>query len=420
MLKLIYKSLFTSLFVIIISFIFSVVISRVLGADGRGLYSSIVMIATLVMGVSQFGLPESLIYYKRKKNYNILTYSGVSSILVALVSSILAFIVCSAFLPENLLPYNNYVLVTAILLSIFTYFSNLSQVHDDLVVYNLCRAIVPTLNVCLLVILYVFLDDVNEEVALKSNIISYLICLVFLISYIIFKNEKPNVFEYAKIKFLCMFGIKYWGTTVLGMFIMNLDKIYLMNNGTMFDFGVYAVAYSTSRLISIIPQTLSTIIYSKFSGRSESELDEFVRLIFSLLFIPFLSITAFAAIFISPILPFIYGEDFEGAIVPFSILVIECTISSFSWILAQRFNAAGKPGIVFMRQFVSIIPILIIFIIDIEYEVVIFISLILLLSSIIRLVITLIMYNKILRVERPRIIPSYGDFEMLKNKMRTS
>ena len=104
-------------------------------------------------------------------------------------------------------------------------------------------------------------------------------------------------------------------------------------------------------------------------------------------------------------IPIIFGSEYYDAIHPFGILVFECVISSTGWILAQRFNVSGKPGLVLLRQIISILPLFLISIFPIDGSVVIYISLILLSCSLLRLLITIIQYKFVLNEPIPSFIP---------------
>jgi O-antigen/teichoic acid export membrane protein len=66
MLKTIVRSFSSSILTIVIGFFLSVILARALGPESRGEVGSIMMIVVLVAGISQFGLGESYVYFRRK------------------------------------------------------------------------------------------------------------------------------------------------------------------------------------------------------------------------------------------------------------------------------------------------------------------------------------------------------------------
>jgi O-antigen/teichoic acid export membrane protein len=214
------------------------------------------------------------------------------------------------------------------------------------------------------------------------------------------------------------YSVKYYGSSLVGILILNLDKIIIWLKGSTEQFGFYVVAYSLSRLIAILPEILSIVIFAKFAGIKSSEVSVVTSAIFTLLFLPLLFVVLLI-IMLSPwFIPAVFGEEFKLSIIPFMLLSLESIFSAFSWMLAQRFNADGRPGLVFIRQVISIIPIAIVIFYNGNLDLTLSISIALLVSSIIRIYVTFWMYDKVLNECTPDIIPKRGHFELLKKSLK--
>ncbi|MNI57878.1 hypothetical protein D3C73_1129640 [compost metagenome] len=105
----------------------------------------------------------------------------------------------------------------------------------------------------------------------------------------------------------------------------------------------------------------------------------------------------------------IFGSAYSQAALPFSILLFECVISGSSWILAQQFNATGKPGIVLIRQILSIAPLLIILPFLDDKNLTTKLALLLLLGAALRLIITIYIFKVTLNVRIATFLPKKTD-----------
>jgi antigen flippase len=113
---------------------------------------------------------------------------------------------------------------------------------------------------------------------------------------------------------------------------------------------------------------------------------------------------------LSPLLiPLVYGKAFASMAIPFAILLFECVIAGASWTLAQRFNAGGRPGLVFFRQFISVIPVFAALPFLPHENIHIYLSGLMLIGAILRLVVTLGIYPFVLAEPMPRMLPYRAD-----------
>jgi hypothetical protein len=81
-------------------------------------------------------------------------------------------------------------------------------------------------------------------------------------------------------------------------------------------------------------------------------------------------------------------------------------ISGAGWTLAQRFNAAGRPGLVLVRQLISIVPVVALLPFLPSENIAVYLALLMLLGASLRMAITLVIYPYVLREPIPRLFPS--------------
>ena len=84
----------------------SIIIARVLGPEGKGVYSLAILLPTLLIIFTNFGIGQASVYYIGKKKYSSKEVFG-NNILLSLIISIFAILVGLViifFFSENLFP----------------------------------------------------------------------------------------------------------------------------------------------------------------------------------------------------------------------------------------------------------------------------------------------------------------------------
>lgn len=414
MFKTILQSVSVSLLSVLVGFILSIVLARLLGPEARGIYGSILTFAILIAGFSQLGLAQGYVYNSRRYQLNGLQLILKSCFWVILLASFCLVITDQFFLLTDVAPYFFVLIVLSLSSALHSYFQNAAQIDQRLYFYNALKLFVPSANLAAITVYYIVANELtiiaSVNIMIVTTLLSALI-LAYCVLNIEFTRAEKKPLALSKI---LAYSSKIYGTSVIGIGINSIDKVVLLGLGSMKEFGLYSVAFGLSRLVGIIPETLSTVVYSRFAGKDEALLSKMVRLMFSGLFIPLISCCILLAIISSWLVALLFGEDYIQAALPFVLLTFEAVISSLGWLLAQRFNASGRPGLVFLRQAVSIIPLLIVPFYQFELSLLVAVSLALLMSSILRLLMTLVLYDKVLNERFPAFYPSSSECKNIK------
>ncbi len=407
------STLATTVVITAIGFITSVITARVLGPEGRGLLSAALLIATLGGNIALFGLANSFIYHKgtgRPFNYK---FFMVASLVFAAGFSVLVAYFGLQLTSETQL--HEQLLLILVLTSITAtqgYFYALSQLQDKLRFFNLMRFLLVVGNLALLLALLVYYEEVDfRKILITQTIVSAILTIMGIVwagKHRIWEgadDSKPPVTW----KKMLAYGVSHHGTVVLGLMLVNFDKIALLNIGTIIEYGFYALAFTTSRLIGALQEAVSTALYSRFAGRNVEELSFHVRVAFRLTFIPMLTLAAIGALLSPWLIVWVYGDSFAPTVIPLAVLLFECVISGASWTLAQRFNAGGRPGLVFIRQFISVLPVFMALPFLPAHNIHVYLSLLMLVGAVLRLSVTLGIYPMVLKESVPDILPTVND-----------
>lgn len=404
----------TTVMIMAVGFFTSVLTARILGPEGRGLLSGALLIATLAGNAALFGLANTFVYHKgANKAFNYRAFFVFSLSFIAVLSAVLSYFGLQLSSEVQLHEQLNLVILMAIVSGGYGYFNALSQLNHELHFFNLMRVGLVIGNLALLGVLIVWFKPVTFVQILVSQIIVSGGLMVWGIAW----ANKQRIWqttesaESAVLGWSGMlgYGVKHHGTVLLGILLVNFDKLVLLKMGTIVEYGFYALAFTTSRLIGAVQEASSTALYARHAGKDVQQLSANVNHVFRLTFIPMLTVAAVVALVSPWLIPLVYGKAFASMTIPFAILLFECVIGGASWTLAQRFNAGGRPGLVFFRQFISVIPVFAALPFLPQENIHIYLSGLMLIGAILRLSVTLGIYPVVLAEPMPRMWPYKTD-----------
>lgn len=412
------KTFVTTLLIAVGGFISSVITARALGPDGRGLLSAALLIGTLAATFAQMGLSSSFVYYLgAARPFNYYRMYWASLIAVSLLAALSA--VAGIQFSHDASIHQHWILIAtyALFMSSYTYFSSIGQVQSDLNYMNFMRMAMVAGNL----VFVVFLVLLYKSVDYQSILITQTFTVIALTVSGIYWADKHAIWHLRAISKASVsmgkvlhYALNQHGTVLLGVALLNFDKVVLLNMGTIAQYGYYAVAFSTSRLIGSIQDAISLSLFSHFAGKDLKLLGDKVRIAFRLTFVPMLLLAAIGAALSPWLIVWVYGKPFAPMAAPFAILLFEAVIGGGSWILAQHFNAGGKPGAVLFRQVISMLPVFALVPFIPQNHAYVDLALLMLVAATVRLIVTLFMYPITLKEPMPRILPTWHDISLVK------
>jgi len=412
------KTLMTTMGMTVVGFISSVINARLLGPEGRGLLSAALLICTLAATVAQCGMGSSYVYHfgaaRRFSYLRLFLFSllGISALAAGLSAAGLQLSHAVELHQVWWL-----ILTFAAFMASQTYLFSLTQLHSNLHFFNVLRFAQVFGNLVLMLPLLLWFKVVTFE----QILVMQLLVLVGITGAGLWWARthriwqlKDEVREPVRPWFVVRYGLHQQGIGLLGIFLLNFDKLFLLNRGTIKEYGYYALAFTTSRLIGAVQESISVALFSRFAGRDEEQLSRAVRNAFRVTFMPLMAIAAVGAALAPWALTLVYGKAFADMTVPFAILLFECVIGGASWTLAQRFNAAGQPGLVLARQFISIVPVLIAIPFLPHENTYVYLALLMLCGACLRLVMTIVLSVTKLKEPMPDFLPTKEDLQLVR------
>lgn len=334
--------LFSSrLFVQITTILQSIIISRLLGPEGKGVFTEIILWPTLVGSLSMLGLYTGIVRISARSNVN-KKYNITSSVLrttciTGLLGAIIALVINSFYF------YGKNCLVTAQIFAIYVLIYNvnrgLSAVNNGrgyMGVFSISASILnPIYFLCLLCLF--FFDSISIGTALISLLFANLCSLLFLY----FKRERNGSTLFVSPFSMIGYSLKFSPADFSEPLYLYYDKVIIAFLLSPYDLGLYTIAYSAAGIINITSSTFSIKLFSDIARGDKKQLFRYVRI--NLLTMIMLSVLM--CIILPVFIPVVFGQDFAPSVLVSLLLLPVCILQGESMIIEKSILAKGLPYI---------------------------------------------------------------------------
>lgn len=317
---------------ILVGILTSIVIARVWGAEGQGLYKLSLIIPSILISFGNIGLGPSSTYYLSKNSSNINTlisnivYSAIGITILLLLAGVLLLSLDLTLLLKNV-PKLYYIL-TLFTIPPIMFISIIGHINlgfQNVKLYNIANILSPSIFVITISIALLI------ELDFQYLMISYLTAnylAFFLAFYLSKKVFKVNSISYKHvnmktIRVLLNFGFKTYLSRIVNSFHYHSD-LWLIN---FFLNPIQAGLYSIANLINektwIISQSFSEILFPKVANLSaENDRTRFTVLVFKINLYISIIITIILFFLLPHIIVILYGDEFIKAIIVAQVLLI--------------------------------------------------------------------------------------------------
>jgi len=417
------QTLVSKLLILAVNVATGIITARVLGPEGRGEQAAISMWPSLLAYSLTFGLPAALLYnLKRYPEEKTELFSA--SLVLGTGLSLMATIIGVVFIPLWLVKYSPEVIfyaqllmLTAPLALLGVTFSAALEASDDFTRANQLYFFPPLCTLFALVVLALL----GKLTALTSAL-SYMLSGVpiFIWTFVrLWRLFQPRWTGLAaSFKRLLNFGLRSYGIDLLSTLGSQIGDVLIVGLLAPELMGLYTVAVSVSRMLSVLESSIATVLFPKAAARPVQEVVALtgraarVSLVITLL-------VGLAVMVIGPfLLQLLYGSKYMGAVPVFRILIIEVVLGGATAILAQAFMALGRPSIVTILQAVGLgmsVPLMLILIPKFGL---VGVGLAVLGSTTARLISVIVSYQLVLKVQPPRLLFTWDDWNFIKQKFQ--
>ena len=332
-----------------IGLIVTIIIARSLGPEGKGIYSLVILIPSLLALFVNSGIGISNIYFIGKKRFKEEDLASNSLILGLISGSITITFFLIFFDPLYNLFFPNIdssliklsVLATPFLL-LQSYFTSILLAKKKVIEYNLIR-----IFNCFILLFFSFLFLVVFHWGIKTLILIWTLSWIITSCIAIGLTKKLIDFDikmkFDVIKESVIYGIKGHFANIFGFLNHRIDMFLINFFIGATPLGFYSIAVVLAETIWYIPDAIQTILLPKISSNTKEKADKTTPIICRNT-IAISALLCFFLIIIGKFLIlFLFSKIFLPEYMPLMILIPGIIMSSFSRILAVDLIGRGLP-----------------------------------------------------------------------------
>lgn len=338
----------TRIFLIGLSLLTSVIIARVLGPEGRGLYAVATTIGAIGIQVGNFGLHVSNTYYVAKDHKllptlvsnSLLTSFGLGSCGACLLGTIFS-------LWSNLAPVQGLLLVLSLagipLGLAHMLLQNLLLGINHIRCYNQIDILTKSVSFCLIGLL-VFFRYITPETILSANIMAMIFGLVGAFCFLKSAFNKIKLPSFVLFRAHLAYGIKAYLSCLFAFIVLRVDVLMIQYILGEKQAGYYSISATLADLLYVIPAVVGSILFPKLSSitHMKTKWRSAQKAILSIgIVMTFLG--TMAAFLAEPLVKLLYGDVFLPSVASFRILCAAMIFYGANNMVSSYLGANGLP-----------------------------------------------------------------------------
>ncbi len=337
--------------VLVLGMVSSIVSARLLGPEGKGIFTVAVAIAGLIVQFGNLGIHSANTYYLSKDQSILPRVVGNSVAVVVMVSVISSGVFLLLKFFPNLSTLHGFTLMLVfayIPIQLYNmYQQNYFIALDKIKKYSIIEMLSGIAYPILLIVTAFFRNwSISANLALVLSILASV--LVLGVGAFMLKGELKGKIRIDKTLFRNMlpFGLKSYISCLLSYLVLRADifmiDFFLSNT----ENGLYSLAVNLADIVNIIAVSVSMLLFPKLSGmKEEGSKRKFINKTLKYMAIIMLLLVVCATIFSEFAIIWLYGKDYERSIPVFRTLMPGIFFWALSSLLFNFFASENMIGI---------------------------------------------------------------------------
>lgn len=344
--------------IIPLNIITGILIARVLGPASLGIYAIMWWLPSILAGPMSLGVANANLYFgaQNQKYKRPLT---ANSIFLSLSIFLVVFFIislCLWFFP-NLIPKEmSWVYLLIPLLSIpfrlmIMFTANLFNAWEDHKSYRNTE-LVQSIAYFLFCIIGVFFFHMSLWGFVLTRIGASVVACFYTLMVLSSRNAISCKIDWELLKKSVNYGLRIQINSFIRLASQNADALILLHFAGAKQVGFLNVAKSITNHIRMIPYSLATVIAPKFAQERRGGPNLASKAIKQLLLLA-CPIIIFLVLILGPVVVFVYGEAYRGAIMPLQILMLSLLPISMNRIVQFYLMINNYTSILIKSSFIS-------------------------------------------------------------------
>jgi len=339
----------TQITVVILGIGARILIAAVLGPEGQGAYSLIILVPVLLATMGNLGIGIANVYFgggKKAKWGELVSNSLSGSFMLGISLAVIFLFYFTIFHPSFLKGVEPRAVFLAILVLPFslltTYFTGVLLGQNRIKEYNLIHLIHSGASLLLLLLLlFVLKGDVFK--AIIARVCAALIGTAFSIAFVRKTTDIKWAFHSLLFKDSVKFGFQGQLGNIIQFMNYRLDMFMIAFFMSTTDVGYYSISVVLAEALWYLPASAGTVIFARTPGVNAEEANKSTPVVCRNIF--FITIMASLALFVfgRHIIHLFFGPAFLPSVQPFNILLPGIAASSICKVLCNEIAGRGKP-----------------------------------------------------------------------------
>lgn len=316
----------TRIFLVIVGLITSVIVARILGPEGRGVYAIALTISAIGIQFGNLGLHSSNTFQVAKKNELLPTLVGNSlfvSFVFGGIGIIFVWILFTIF--PSISPLSNHSLLIISLISIplglaYLLFQNLLIGINKIRFFNVTETLNRVLSV-FLIGLIILLHWVSPENVFACTVIIQSLILIWMLYILIKSSGNFPKCSYSLFKNCIGYGLKAYIACFLTFLVVRSDMFLVNYMLGAEQVGYYSIAVSITDMLCMLPTVTGSLLFPKLAAIEDMKYKwKYTKKVvwgIGLIIFIVIGITVLLA---NPIVRLLYGKEFLPAVPAFILL----------------------------------------------------------------------------------------------------
>lgn len=340
----------TQVALVAVSLACSIVLARVLGPAGRGVYATVVTIGEVAVVIGALGISKAAVYFVASGSLDdgrlrrhAFWFALVNGLLISAALVAIALTVAEGWFPGipraallAIVPFGVFALLRGVWESFLRGEQRIATLNAVAVCFSICFLIV--------VLALALSGDLSATAAIAARVcvagavVVALLCLV--------RRARSGIgwprFDRETTRTLVAYGIPFGVVAIVQTASYRLDILFLQGLEGSTAVGTYSIAVGTGELLRYLPFAIGFVLLprvaaSRDSARAASETAKLARWTVLLTTLGALVLGAVAV----PLIPIVYGEAFAGAVAPLGILLVGLVASVWYQVLSGYLSGRG-------------------------------------------------------------------------------
>jgi O-antigen/teichoic acid export membrane protein len=354
------KTMVISMAILVVNMATGMITARLLGPEGRGLMSALILWPQFLAFAGTFGIHAALLFHMKKspEEEANLYYS---SLILTLLAGVAALAAGYFLIPywmgdhsQEIITGGQWFMAATPFMLLFFMHNALFRGREEFNIFNRMRYLVPMLSLALILLLFVF-GELTPLLAGIAYLAPYIpVTLLAIMRAIRLYRPHWSGFMRSSRKIM-KYGWSSYGIDLLGNLILYVDQIILVTLLAPGPFGLYVVAVSLSRMVNVFSASINLVLFPKASSLDHNQAAALSLRVFKVSTGVAIVCSLFIMLAAPLVIRLLYGSAFVDSIPVFRLLLLEVVIGGAALVLSQSFMAVGKPFVVTISQAIGVV-----------------------------------------------------------------